>query len=359
CLIHHLTWLREGLHLEPTALLGAAAALSVAALVILPRLPFLRDHGAGAPSSNPCHVGGRKSKAGGLAVCLATVLPALISMGTASPWRPVLLFLLGLFLVGYLDDRHPLTPGWKIILQIPLALFVILSIPRTAWVHTGLPWVLLQTGWIVVMTNAFNIVDVADGLLAGLALPAFSVMGGVLLVSGLPEVAGLCIAACGALLGFLPFNTSPGRIMLGDAGSLPLGGLVALLVLLVPSRLVALPTIAWIVPLTGVVLFEVAWVSVRRIRRGIPPWRGSPHHLIYRLVEAGLTPAAAVLLLATVQALMVIPLATAAGVLPWLGPLAAALGILLVKPLRAGELRHGGSRSASPRSRRSSPAGRS
>ena len=330
--MEHFSLIQEGLGFHPLLIILLAAVGSFAACLILPRLHWFRTFTVDAPSDNPCHPAGRKSRAGGLAVVVAALLVSVFATGTISPWRPIILYLGGLLIVGLLDDLHPLTPGWKIILQIPLAFLVVLSIPRAAWVHTGVPWVLLQVGWVVVMTNAFNIVDVADGLLAGLALPALAAMGALLAVTGFNDIATISLAFTGALLGFLPFNVSPGRIMLGDSGSLPVGGLVAILVLLIPSQAAPGPTAQWALLLTGVVLLEVTQISWRRVRLGIPPWRGSPHHLVFWLVDRGLPLPWAVALLSFVQAVLLVPFGLATGSWLWLAPVGAALLILTLVP---------------------------
>ncbi|MFH1529165.1 MAG: MraY family glycosyltransferase [Pseudomonadota bacterium] len=321
-----------GFGVGPLTSVALAGAVAVAACLLLPRLPWFRELSSAAPGNNPCHSSGRKSKIGGIAVVGGALLVATLVSGTASPWRALPIYLGGLFLIGLLDDLQPLTPGWKIILQVPMALFVVLSIPREGWVHLGLPWVFLQVAWIVVMTNAFNIVDVADGLLAGLALPVLALMGGVHLVIGAPDVAILCLAFTGALLGFLVFNASPGGVILGDSGSLPIGGLVSFLVLLIPSSPADAPTPLLALPLTGVVALEVLWVSVRRIRRGIPPWRGSPHHLIYWIIERGVPLPLAVVLLVSAQILLLLPFAAIMETWSWLIPAGATLLILIAAP---------------------------
>jgi len=325
--------IQQGLDVGSAANLCMACAVAVIGCLLLPRLSSLSDLSAAPPVDNPCHPSGRKSRVGGIAVVGGALLVATLISGTASPWRALPIYLGGLFLIGLLDDLQPLTPGWKIILQVPMALFVVLSIPRVGWVHLGLPWVLLQVGWIVVMTNAFNIIDVADGLLAGLALPVLAFMGALHAGFGAADVSILSLSFTGALLGFLLFNASPGRVILGDSGSLPIGGLVSFLVLLIPSACTDTATHLWALPMTGVVALEVLWVSVRRIRRGIPPWRGSPHHLIYWIIGRGISVPSAVVLLVVVQTLLLIPFAVVMEIWWWLIPTAVTFLILTAVPI--------------------------
>ncbi len=310
-----------------------AWVLCLLGCLVLPRVSGLEPLRTAPPPDNPFHSTGSKHKTGGLALTMTGILVSWSAMGTPSPWRAVPLFLGGLCLVGHLDDRHPLTPGWKIVLQVPLALFLVLSIPRSDWVHQGFSWVILQVAWIVIMTNAYNIIDVADGLLASLAIPLLSVMGGVLMLSGNPHVGFVAFSFAGATLGFLLFNAAPGRQMLGDTGSLPLGGLLSVLALLFPGADSPALGVGSAILMTAVVLFEVAWVSVRRLSLGIPPWRGSPHHFVYWILTRGVKAGLAVPLLAVVQLMLIVPVAVMTQTTQWLIPPLVGLSILLVKPL--------------------------
>ena len=138
----------------------------------------------------------------------------------------------------------------------------------------------------------------------------------------------------GAYLGFLPFNVAPGRLILGDTGSLSAGALIAWLGLQIDWGLAA--EMAGPAPLAvfGVVAFEVVWVSAWRASIGLPPWRASPHHFVYWLVERGLSAPAAVLTLGAAQvALAALPLSATLG--PWgLAIPALTLGLLGVGALR-------------------------
>src|SRR5690606_31772797 len=88
-----------------------------------------------------------------------------------------------------------------------------------------LAW-LVTVFWIVAITVAINFIDGLDGLAAGLALLTSAVLAWVLLATGMPMVALLPLAMCGALIGFLVYNWHPARTFMGDGGSLTLGFLL-------------------------------------------------------------------------------------------------------------------------------------
>jgi len=142
----------------------------------------------------------------------------------------------------------------------------------------------------------------------------------------------------GALLGFLVHNFAPAKIFMGDAGSLPLGFLMAVLTILTtyydPSKKtspigVAMPLLVLAVP-----LYDVVSVVVHRHRAGVSPLRGDQRHFSHRLVKRGMT---------TRNAVLTIYLATAATGLPaiilplvdWLGAVLLLLQCLCVVTLIA------------------------
>jgi phospho-N-acetylmuramoyl-pentapeptide-transferase len=116
--------------------------------------------------------------------------------------------------------------------------------------------------WLVVVgtANAVNITDGLDGLavgcvlIAGLTLSIFCYITGrydwtlylnLPLVPQASEMAVVGGALCGACMGFLWYNAFPAKVIMGDSGSLPLGGLLAWMALVAKQELV-LPLIAFV-----------------------------------------------------------------------------------------------------------------
>lgn len=89
---------------------------------------------------------------------------------------------------------------------------------------------------LVGTTNAVNITDGLDGLAAGLSFIAFLAYGIIAWncgwLEGYQEIAIFCFLLCGALLGFLIFNSPPAKVFMGDLGSLALGGALATIAIL-------------------------------------------------------------------------------------------------------------------------------
>ncbi|MCK5113419.1 MAG: phospho-N-acetylmuramoyl-pentapeptide-transferase [Phycisphaerae bacterium] len=137
-----------------------------------------------------------------------------------------------------------------------------------------LPFAIYAIIMVVVMTgssNAVNITDGMDGLAAGnllIVTIVFLVISWIVGVAkwsqifSLPfvpfsaEMTVLCAAMCGALLGFLWYNTSPAAVYMGDTGSLPLGGLIGFIAVITRQEILLLVV-------GGVFVIEAASVIIQ------------------------------------------------------------------------------------------------
>ena len=99
-----------------------------------------------------------------------------------------------------------------------------------------LPWGLVDLGplalpitviWIVGVINAVNLIDGLDGLASGVVLTVLGAFGLLAAVDGLDPMLPLIAATVGAAVGFLAYNLHPASIIMGDAGSMFLGFVVA------------------------------------------------------------------------------------------------------------------------------------
>ena len=145
------------------------------------------------------------------------------------------------------------------------------------WLVNGnewLTWLLYIAVAILVVTavsNGANLTDGLDGLLTTVSVPIVLVLGALAYLSGhiiyadylnilfIPESAELVVfaaAMCGALLGFLWYNSFPAQIFMGDTGSLSIGGIIAVFALCIRKELL-LPL------LCGIFLAEALSVMVQ------------------------------------------------------------------------------------------------
>lgn len=191
--------------------------------------------------------------------------------------------------VGLVDDIRGVNALLRLTVEIAAGLVVYatdpgISLPGPKWLD-----VTITVVWVVGVTNAFNLLDNMDGLSAGVAAisaATFCVIAGI---NGQFLVAALSAAVAGCATGFLRHNFHPAKIYMGDAGSLFLGFLLA--VLAVRLKLVDAPrTVAVFVPVfvLGVALFDTTLVTVNRLYHRLSPMMGGRDHMSHRLVWVGI-----------------------------------------------------------------------
>ena len=173
---------------------------------------------------------------GGLAIYYG-FLVAVICFGDIGSLqtRGILLGTLVIVLTGCLDDIYGLKPIVKLLGQILAAVIVALhgitidvltnpnpfsSVDYLALGHFSVP---ITVVWIVLVTNAVNLIDGLDGLAVGVSSIACIALFIVAIFTGEFAVALIIVAVIGACLGFLPYNSHPAKIFMGDTGALFLG----------------------------------------------------------------------------------------------------------------------------------------
>ena len=243
------------------------------------------------------------------------------------------------FALGFWDDLRPFRPSVKLLGQFIIAIVLTSLVPDLrVTLFIDQPWlhVAMTSVWLVLLMNAFNLIDNMDGQAGVVAL----LSGGVLLFltvqTGQLFVAGLLATLLGAVAAFLVFNIPPASIFMGDAGSLFIGYVLGVATTLCTftgemsdNRLFAplLPLIVFAVP-----IYDSLSVIVIRMRRGKPLLTGDRNHFSHRLMRLGMTDHQ---VLATVALLVV---ATALGAtIPYgadwwkaLGPAVQTVAVLLV-----------------------------
>ncbi len=142
--------------------------------------------------------------------------------------------------------------------------------------------------WILVVTNAVNLIDGLDGLAAGTGILVAITL---LLVSGF----GLsynniaCVLLIGSLAGFLIYNFPPASVFMGDSGSLFTGFILASLS--AASSAKASTMAALMVPILafGVPLVDMLYAVLRRYYRGVPLGQADKEHIHHKLLGKGLS----------------------------------------------------------------------
>ncbi len=279
------------------------AAFLIAVLIaplfipVLRRLKFGQSIREEGPKSHQKKAG--TPTMGGTIIILALVFTVLKFANANMQIFFLLLVSLGYGLIGFLDDfikiskkrNLGLTAKQKFAGQIALAIgayYLLLQMGHDTSLHLpGTPWN-IELGWLyfpflvfllVGTTNAVNITDGLDGLLAGTGAIAFGAYAIIAWMSSDPDTAIFSAAVVGALLGFLVFNAHPARVFMGDTGSLFLGGALAGIAIMTKTELL-------LAVIGGVFVVETLSVIMQVISfktRGKRIFRMSPLHHHFEL----------------------------------------------------------------------------
>lgn len=200
-------------------------------------------------------------------------------------------------ILGMIDDyfslgsvssaQYGLTERVKGIAQMGIALVAsaILYLPQPyGLAHAGITWVPLRgfvdigvyfvpIGAVIIWTtvNSVNITDGIDGLSGWTLLVAFAAYGVIAFVNGhFANVMVLSFTLVGACAGYLWYNAHPAPVIMGDLGSMALGGVLAMIALQ-SQQWILLPLIGFVFVIEGLSSFiQVAYFKWSRWRTGTP-----------------------------------------------------------------------------------------
>jgi UDP-GlcNAc:undecaprenyl-phosphate GlcNAc-1-phosphate transferase len=303
-------------------LLPVIGAAAIATLLTTPFFHWLSFRTKAVVQPDPRRIHTRPLAILGGAAILLGVLTGLAVAWQGSTFDPVFagstvpigvaLAAVAIYAVGQIDDLREVSPPAKIagtvvaasILSTAGVTILFFRIPFAGLVSLSADWsALLTVVWVIGMTTAINYIDGLDGLAAGIvAIAAAALIVYCERLNGVdaigPENPGPVIAAAtlGACLGFLPHNFHPARIMMGDAGALLLGLLMAASTITVGGNTdvsFSGQTFFFFAPLfiplviLGVPIVDTAFSILRRARRGANVTVADKDHLHHRLMRLG------------------------------------------------------------------------
>jgi UDP-GlcNAc:undecaprenyl-phosphate/decaprenyl-phosphate GlcNAc-1-phosphate transferase len=193
-----------------------------------------------------------------------------------------------LLVVGTLDDRLGLGIGVRIAAQVAAGFGLYQAGISWPMLDAGAANLLLTIVFVVGTINAYNLMDNLDGATGTVALVSAGALGIYAAVDGDALLAPLALALAGACASFLPYNLArpSARIFLGDGGSMPIGFLIAAVILAAPGA----THLGWgLVPvavvMVGLPAFDTTLVIVSRLKQGDLIMSGGRDHLTHRLLE--------------------------------------------------------------------------
>jgi len=216
-------------------------------------------------------------------------------------------------IIGLVDDIQSIRPGVKLAGLVFVAAilmgfgmghdgflgfvqFLARFLPeQDAWFRVGIA-VVVTVLVVAGSCNAVNLIDGLDGLCAGvmgIAAAGFLVLAVHMHLYGNEQLLPLntarvvlSFALMGASLGFLPYNRSPARMFMGDAGSMLLGFNAAVLILLFAQS----HQLRWLcgaLMVFGLPIGDMYLTLIRRARAGRPLMLGDRSHFYDQLVDRG------------------------------------------------------------------------
>jgi UDP-GlcNAc:undecaprenyl-phosphate GlcNAc-1-phosphate transferase len=238
---------------------------------------------------------------GGIAIYVGFIV-GLLLFGEGWVVSQAISIILGATIVSFLgvwDDRWGVRPVMKLLGQAIAASIVILSGVQVSFLPNQAVNLLITFLWILGITNALNLLDNMDGLSGGVGAVAAAFFLLLAALNGQYLVASLAAALLGVCIGFLVYNFNPASIFMGDAGSMFLGFVLA--VVGIKLRFPNHPNvITWMIPVVvlGLPIFDTTLIVVSRLRRGLNPLTNpGKDHVSHRLVSLGLSHRRAVIFL--------------------------------------------------------------
>jgi len=291
---------------------------------------------------------------GGIAIFISFVFAS--TVGMSGDELPEMIYILSavilMFFVGLKDDILMLSPWKKLVAQlITSSIIVFLAKIRFTNLHGFfgigdigmIPSVLLTFFVIIVIINAFNLMDGIDGLAAGLSMLAGIVFGGWFFISGHYAYAILSISLVGATAGFFYYNLygKKNKIFMGDTGSLVLGTLMAIIVIRFnefnidqtqPFAIASAPAVSF-----GILIYpliDTIRVFIIRMLQFKSPFTADKNHLHHRLLTLGFSHKRATYTIISINILFIVPVFALQhiGIIPLMAFIILTSGVLFMTP---------------------------
>ena len=316
--LDHLMWFLAGIALIS---FGVNHFFSKKALLIALRKRLFAEQSARSSHKEPTPA------FGGVSIFIVVMITLLLTIGAG--FDNAIGFTLAscfiLFLTGLKDDLIGTSARTKFFVQI-LAAFLFVVNPDFALGHLSgfLGIGLIDPNWtyligmvfIVSLVNAFNLIDGIDGLSGMTAIVGFTVFGVYFLVNGHYVYAIFCTTLIGALASFLTFNFAKpgGKMFMGDTGSLVIGFILAVNVLVVVAGQPVNPdpffvpqnAVIFILSILVIPILDTLRIIVIRLSNGQKPWVADRNHMHHLLLDKGLSHKQATFCLGMLQVIAIL-----------------------------------------------------
>lgn len=162
-------------------------------------------------------------------------------------------------LLFWMDDQEKEENAWMIF--IPIVIFIITAVSNGANITDGIDGLAAGTSAVILLTLAF-FAYVSGNII-------FADYLNIMFLPNMGEATIFVIAMVGAVIGFFWYNTYPAQVFMGDTGSLMLGGVIAVLAIILRKELL-IPVLCGIFLVENIsVMLQVAVFKYRKRRFGL------------------------------------------------------------------------------------------
>ncbi len=238
----------------------------------------------------------------GLSFIIACLVGSLLFRGLSQEARAIIVSSFIMLVFGVIDDWEELSILAKFSVQIVATSLLIFFGVRTQIIYIGnLANIIITFIWVLGISNAFNHLDVIDGVAAGIGLIVSLAFFAISFLNGDIQNGILTLALIGAISSFLIYNLPPAKIYMGNSGSHFLGFILAAVAISISyaplGRKMALFSPLLVL---GFPIFDTAFLILMRIRQGRSALKKSNDHPALRFLKLGYSKNKALLLMLSV-----------------------------------------------------------
>ena len=255
---------------------------------------------------------------GGLAIFLAFVVSTSLFCEINQTLISIYIGGFLIVLVGVVDDIKAINAWVKLVAQIAAAIIAVMCGIRLEFIN------------LFGLTNAINLIDGLDGLACGVAGIASISLFFVTLIKGDVQSAVITAILAASCFGFLPFNSNPATIFMGDTGALFLGYTLAILSIEGVFKLHAV--LSFLIPIAvfALPLFDTINAFTRRILKHKSPFSPDKNHFHHKLIAYGFSQKQSVYIIYSICAILGIAAITFTADRPLRASLVLVVGIAVL-----------------------------
>lgn len=219
-------------------------------------------------------------------------------------WQNLLPGLLLLALVGWLDDKRPVSTLIRLLVQLAVS-FWLLVFSWPDFSLTGLGLFAGVAAAMVWMMNLYNFMDGSNGMAGFQGVFAGLVLAVLFQNGGQSEMAMIALVVAAACAGFLPLNFPDARVFMGDVASVPLGFIfAALMVYGVSTGSLGLVSSMLVMSLF---IVDATLTLLKRVILREQWYTAHAQHVYQRLIARGWSHSRVLLLYQTINVIWVLP----------------------------------------------------